>query len=862
LRLLQAYDRVVLAHPKLILTGILALIGLSAWWVQDFRLDASSDSLVLENDDDLRFSREVARRYKDEEFLVVTVTPKSGDLFSAESRALLTEMRADLRKIERVSSITTLLDVPLARTPPVPLTELQKNLKTLEEIGEDAELLAFAREEFRTSPVFRELIISEDLRSTAVQIKFRNDPKYVELARRRADLRLERAKGNLSAEQGRELALLDAEYVVVKDALLAGRTEDIATIRSIIDKYRDRADLRFGGVPMVVDDIVSFIKNDLVVFGVGMLAFLIGTLWVVFRRWRWVALPILSCATSGFVMMGMVGLVGWEVTVVSSNFISLQLIFTMSLTIHLVVRYRELAGIQPDASQRELVSDTVGKTFVPCLYASLTTIAGFSSLVFCDIFPVVAFGRMMTLGIGVSLAMTFLLFPAILVLLKKLPPKETKEFGRWLTSRFARWTEKRGRSIFSVSILVAIATGIGASRLEVENSFLEYFKKSTEIYQGMAFVDRELGGTTPLDVVLEFGEKPPEEPTPEEPTAPDGDGESGEDEDDFGEFDEFDEFDEEDDAEDKEKYWFTATKLERIEKIHDYLDSQSAVGKVLSLSTLAKLGKEINEGETLDDLLLAILFQKMPEEFKTAMVSPYASVDHDQARVSVRIRDSDKSLRRNALLQQIHENLTTKLGLKEDQFRLSGLTVLYNNMLQSLFRSQIQTIGFTVLALFVMFLILFRSLLIALIAIFPSLLSSLVVLGVMGLAGIPLDVMTITIVAISVGIAVDDTIHYIHRFQKELAVDGNYVATMGRCHNSIGNAMFYTTITIAVGFSILCLSSFIPSILFGSLTALAMAMALVSALSLLPRLLIVVKPFRVAQKDSEAAQETVNAGSS
>ena len=439
----------------------------------------------------------------------------------------------------------------------------------------------------------------------------------------------------------------------------------------------------------------------------------------------------------------------------------------------------------------------------------------------------------MAAGLLVSLSVTFLFFPVSLILMRKPPADANRDFGLPLTSWFASLTERRGILIFVLSAIVAVTTVVGVLRLEVENSFIDYFKKSTAIYQGLAFIDRKLGGTTPLDIVLNF---PSDEDTEEEPEEENSDEEE---DDDFAEFEEF----EEEEEGDREKYWFTSTKLDRIGKVHDYLDALPETGKVLSLATLAKVGQQINEGEPLDDLMRAILFQKMPDDFKKALVQPYASIDDNQARVNVRIIDSMKTLRRDALLKKIRSDLKTELGLRDEQFRISGLMVLYNNMLQSLFRSQIKTLGYTVLALALMFMLLFRSVRVSLIAIFPNLLSSLVVLGVMGLARIPLDVMTITIVAISVGIAVDDTIHYLHRFEKEFEESRNYLTAMHRCHRSIGNAMYYTSITITIGFSILAISHFIPSILFGLLTALAMVMALVAALSLLPRMIIVFRPF-------------------
>ncbi len=839
MNILNQYDRIVLGWPKATVAVLLLLFSCAGFWVSDFQLDASADSLVLESDEDLLYSRSISQRYGSEEFVVVTYTP-AGDLLGEDSLGELAELKRELLALERVTAITSLLDVPLLRNPPVPLTEVQGNLKTLEDPDVDLEL---ARAELLSSPIYKNLLVSEELRSTAMQVTFRIDEGHAQVAGRRSDLRQRSLKGTLTKAEAAELVTVEASYAQSKDRLRDELHDDIESIRAILEPHRGNAELFLGGVPMIVDDIVSFIRADLSVFGFGLLLLLIATLGVIFRRVRWVALPVLCCASSALVMIGLLGFIGWQVTVVSSNFISLQLIFTMSLTVHLIVRYRELVRENPDENNRELVRGTVGHTFVPCLYASLTTVAGFSSLILCDIVPVVNFGWMMTMGIGVSLLVTFVLFPAVLLLLKKAPAEREKDFGQPLTSFFARLTEHRRGVIFALSALVGTLTLIGASRLEVENSFIDYFKESTEIYRGMEFIDRELGGTTPLNVILDFGSNDEEE-APEVASAESEETDEFDEFDEFAEFDEFDEFgSDEGDLEELERYWFTTTKLDRIAKVHDYLDEMPETGKVSSLALLTKLGREINEGEPLDDFLLAILFQKMPDDFRSALIAPYASVENNQARVNVRIKDSLKTLRRDALLKKIRKDLKEELGLRDDQFRVSGLMVLYNNMLQSLFDSQIKTIGYTVLALSLMFLLLFRSAKIALIAILPSLLSSLVVLGVMGLSNTPLDVMTITIVAISIGIAVDDTIHYLHRFKREFELDGDYVASMQRCHSSIGNAMYYTSITITIGFSILAISNFIPSIIFGLLTALAMMMALVSALSLLPTLILVFKPF-------------------
>ena len=608
------------------------------------------------------------------------------------------------------------------------------------------------------------------------------------------------------------------------------RHQDIAAIRGIMDNFRQDAELFLGGVSMIADDLISFIKNDLKVFGLGVLFFLILTLGIIFRKIRWIFLPILCCSFSAISMMGLLGLFGWEVTVISSNFISLQIIITMAITIHLIVRYRELCSENPEADQGELVLDTVRFMGKPCLYAALTTIAGFCSLLLGDILPVITFGWMMSAGISLSLIMTFLLFPSVLMLMDREAPLVRKDARFSLTPVLARFTETHGLMIIVTCGIAFILSAVGITRLTVENSFIDYFKHTTEIYQGMKVIDQNLGGTTPFDVIIDFDKDEASEPVDASETGQNN-------------HDVFDEFDEFDSAGNKDKYWFTSHRMTRIMKINDYLDNLPETGKILSLGTMMKIAENLNNGKPLDNFQLALLYSEIPEKYKSIVLTPYLSAKNDQVRFSVRVRDSEKSLKRDRLLKKIRHDLVGDFGLKADQVHLSGMLVLYNNMLQSLFRSQILTLGVVILALMGMFVILFKSLKIACVAIFPNLLSIGVVLGVMGWLNIPLDMMTITIASISVGIAVDDTIHYIHRFKSEMAMEPNYVGAMYRCHGSIGHAMYYTSVTIIIGFSILVLSNFIPSIYFGLLTGLAMFIALIASLTLLPQLLILFKPF-------------------
>ncbi|MEE9303939.1 MAG: MMPL family transporter [Thiotrichaceae bacterium] len=819
------FDRVILRHPAIVILCVLAVVGLLAFGIRSFRLDASPETLVLENDEDLRYSRLISSRYAKQQFLALAYTPE-GDLFSDKTLAVLAQLRDDLAALKGVSSVISILDVPLLESPPLSLKELTGELPTLNSPTVD---MALARIELSHSPLYRDLLLSSDSKTTALLINFSNDDVYHDLLKQRNELKQKKASGSLTRPEHAEFKCVVQQFREHRDQARRQRHQDILAIRTIMDRYRSDAALFLGGVGMIADDMITFIKNDLKVFGLGVLFFLIIMLGIIFRSMRWIFLPMLCCLVSVICMIGLLGWFGWEVTVISSNFISLQLIMTLAITIHLIVRYRELLIQSPRASNRQLILDTVRLKLKPCVYAILTTIAGFGSLLFSGILPVNTFGRTMVVGLIVSLIVTFLLFPTWLMLMPKETPNSTRRRGFSITAALAKFTEANGMLIVGVSCIVLIASIIGISKLSVENCFIDYFKKTTEIYQGMKLIDQRLGGTTTLDVIVDF-EDPNVPPSAAESVATESD-------------DIFDEFDEFDEAATDEKYWFTSEKMSRVKAVHRYLDKLPETGKVLSLASLLDTAEKLKGGKPFDSLELALLYSETPDEFKTILINPYVSVEHNQARFWVRVRDSQKTLRRNELLKKIKTNLPGIIDLDAEKVHLAGMFVLYNNMLQRLFSSQILTLGITVLVLAGMFGVLFRSLTIALIAVFANLLPIAVVLGVMGWLNIPLDMMTMTIAAISLGIAVDDTIHYIHRFKHEFQKDRKYLPTMHRCHRSIGHAMYYTSVTIIIGFSILALSNFIPSVYFGLLTGLAMFIALLAALTLLPQMLILAKPF-------------------
>lgn len=860
-KLFSLYESIVLRRPLLALFMLLAMIGWLSTHIPSFKLDASSDSLVLEGDQALKYYREIGKRYSAEEFLLVTYRP-AGDLLSEPVLARVDQLKNELAALDAVSSVVTILDVPLLESPLATLEEVSAgNIRSLRSPGIDKELV---RAELKNSPLYQNLLTSNDGKTTALQVNLKRDEHFHSLLGSRDHLREQDRLGVLSAGQQQQLARLEQDFrqysVKVNDQM--GLL--VADVRNIIDRYRGDATLFLGGVPMIAADMISFVKSDLVVFGGGIIFFIIVTMTVIFRRAHWVMLPLFTCLMSATFMLGLITWLDWRMTVISSNFVALLLVITLSITIHLLVCYRELLVANPHLNQAQLVQKTAGMMVKPCIYTTLTTIVSFASLVVSGIRPVIDFGWMMTVGVTVALCISFVIVPAGLLLVKRPRHHASGGSGVPATRRFAVFTEGHGTLILWVSAILTAISIYGVSQLEVENRFIDYFHEDTEIYQGMEVIDAQLGGTIPLEIIIDPAVKDAEvidtggavEALAPDPVQDEVFDEAFADEfdDEFG--DEFgDDFGGDFGGETAEpSVWFNRAGLAQIEQVHDYVDSLEETGKVLSLATPYKLLRRLTGG--VDDIQLTIIQRSLPEEINAILIDPYLDEDIDQARITVRVKETSHTLRRAELLAQIQDHLTGKLGFQQDQIHLTGMLVLYNNMLQSLYRSQILTLGTVFIAIVLMFLLLFRSLSIALIAITPNILSAGVVLGGMGLAGIPLDIMTVTIAAITIGIAVDDTIHYVHRFRTEFARDHNYVAAMYRCHDSIGKAMFYTSIIIIIGFSILALSNFNPSIYFGLLTGAAMFAALMGALLLLPQLLITFKPLGPNVELAEAVDQS------
>ena len=787
------YQNTVLKNPKSIFLLLIITLLSFGYFTKDFRLDASSDTLLIEGDPDLEYLREVTQRYGSKDFLVLTFSPDEEMVSDASINNLLS-LKYKIQSLDWVHSVITLLDIPLLDNSDAPLQERLENFKTLKDEGVDKQR---GFKEILNSPVFRNFVISEDGKTSGIIVNIKKDIlKDIENK-------------------------TDQEIEIYKDKLKKKNHENILQIREIIKSYKDIGKIYLGGIPMIADDMMSFIKSDIIVFGLGVFLSIIATLWFVFKKLIWIIVPISSCFFSVIIMTGLLGLLGWKVTVISSNFIALMLILTMAMNIHMSTRFLQLKNDFPDSSNFEIISITTGKMFWPIIYTVLTTICAFLSLIFSGIKPIIDFGWMMTFGLITSFVVTFTLLPTLLSFVSDNSVEINENKESKITSFFAKISNNNKNIIFTLTGIVIILSVLGISRLEVENSFINYFNKNTEIYKGMKLIDEKLGGTTPLEVILKFPNQ------------------------DKNKSDEDDEFEDwgEGENKDDEKYWFTKDKIDKIDSVHNYLDGLPAVGKVLSFSSIIQVATQLNNNKPLGTLEMGVLYSKIPESIKKEIIDPYISIKDNEARISLRIIDSQDGLRRNDLIKKINFDLKDQLNLNDEEFKLAGVLILFNNLLQSLFKSQILTLGLVMIGIFAMFMVLFRNIKLSIIGVVPNFIAAFFILGIIGLLGIPLDMMTITIAAITIGIAVDNSIHYIYRFKEEYLKHQDYEKTLKICHSTVGVAILNTSITIVFGFSILVFSKFIPTIYFGVFTGIAMLLAMISVLTLLPSLLLLSKPF-------------------
>ncbi|MEC8074275.1 MAG: MMPL family transporter [Pseudomonadota bacterium] len=801
-----------LQYPLTILFLFFFFSAISIYQSKNFELDASADTLLIENDPDLIYLRELNKKYKSEEFFIITYTPKN---LTKENS--IKELQGIVNKINNftwISKTISVINAPLLQSTSEPLIERIKNLKyiTNEKIDLDK-----AIKELTTSPVYKDLIISSDAKTYGIIAYIKDNNEYLNALEQKAKLLSSR---NIDTKN---LNLINKKIKILQKQQSNNIKNYNSSIKKLLSNYKSNAEIRLSGIPMIADDMITFIKKDILVFGFGVFIFIIFTLWLVFKNFSWVFFPLITCAVSIILMIGFLSTIGWKVTVISSNFIALMLILTMSMNIHYLVRYMQIDDVDTLSNVRARINKTSETIFFPIFYAVLTTICAFLSLVFSEIKPVIDFGWMMTIGLIFSLFSTFLFLPTLILIFNPPISYNFKSSNSKIAEIFLS-ISKKNILIYLITSSLVIASIMGISKLKVENSFINYFDKDTEIYKGMKNIDEKLGGTTPLEIIIKFKTK----------------NNLKEADDSFlGETKNYDNFLGDDISEsDNSKYWFTRDKIDKIVGIHKYLEEQPEIGKVLSFSSILSIAESLNNNKKLGSLEMGVLYQKLPKNIKEQIIKPYISIEDNEARISMRILDSKKDLRRKELIDRINNDLKNKFNLSSEDFKLAGVLIIFNNLLQSLFDSQIKTLGIVMIGIFMMFIVLFKSLKLSLIGIIPNFIAASFVLGFIGLLNIPLDMMTITIAAITIGIAVDNSIHYIYRFKYEkekINIDKKEIAN--NCHQSVGRAIISTSFTIIFGFSILVLSNFIPTIYFGVFTGLAMFTALFLVLTLLPNLL-------------------------
>jgi predicted RND superfamily exporter protein len=815
MELINSIYKKILEQPKLILIFLLILLSLAFYQGKKFQLDASADTLLVENDPDLNYLRSVNERYASEDFFIVTYSPKQ-----TLNKNNINEFKNFVNVINNfkwVSKTISILNSPLFESSDKPLIEKIKDIEYITSKDVDFDK---ALKELKNSPVYKKLIINDDASVFGIVVYIKDNQEYLSALKLNKNFSDKKQKNQLTSEDKIQFE----KHSVYLEKLKKQRNKEYedynAEIRSHIVNYKSQSSINLSGIPMIVEDLINYVKKDIVIFGSGVFIFMLITLWIIFRDIKWVIFPLLSCLISIALMIGTLGYLNWKVTVISSNFISIMLVLTMEINIHYIQRYKQFQDLYPKKTETQLTQLTSDGIFQSILYGVFITIIGFLSFIFCDIRPVIDFGYMMSVGLIISMLVTMILLPSLIIQFKPKITKKNKIKDSKFFKNLANFAINQKLLIIFCSTTILLASFYGSSKITVENSFINYFNKDTEIYKGMKLIDEKLGGTTPLEIIVKFKDASSKKASS----------------DDFFETSSSDEF--------KDSYWFTNFRTETITNVHKYLESLPEIGKVLSFYSVIQMGEKINDNKKLGSLEMAILYSKLPDDIKKNIVSPYISIDNNEARFSVRVVDSNPDLNRKELLSKIQMHLEQNHKLSKDDFRITGVFVLFNNQLQSLYKSQIQTLSFSYFGILIALFILFRSWKLSLIASAPDIVASMMILGSLGFLKIPLDMMTITIATIVMGIGTRAGIYYINRFKSEFAIHKDYKKTIIACHETVGRSIVIAALTIIFGFSILVLSNFNPTINFGILIGIAIFAALILSLTIMPLLLLITKPFK------------------
>ncbi|WP_340677132.1 efflux RND transporter permease subunit [Paraglaciecola sp.] len=801
---MQGLARFITAYNKSLIGFFIVITGVLAWFVQDFRIDASAETLLVKNNKLYIESQVINQRFSPQEFVLVAYQPKQAELFSEETFAVLGELSKKFASIERVEALTSILNVPLLSKAGSLDSELNPDDWTWEKQGYSPQEM---RQIFKKHPLYTDLLVNDKMDATAIQIVFKSDPALTKITDQITDLQQKVLSDEFSDEDQKRVDELRRQADPLEQKLSKQRQREIEEIYQIIAPYQANANIYLGGAHVLGFQLIDIIEHDLVLFGSAIGVAICVLLFFIFRQFRWVFIPIICCTVSVVWTIGLFGLLDLRTTVISSNFVALQLILTLAIVIHLLVEYRQISEDNPQDSQTTLVQKTFLHKLSPCFYAGITTCVGFGSLLFSGIQPVVSFGWMMMVAMTISILVSLILFPAIVCLLARKDKTLGHKVSNGLIAVLQNLSLTRSSWIFAASGIVLVLSIVGLLKVNVENSFINYFASDTRVFKELSFIDQQFGGSTQLDVIYDIPLQ----------------------------------------QRDKDLV-LTAESLQSLQKVQFVMSQFEAMGNVTSVVNFTELAKIINDGKPLTEYELTVIYRLVDKSLTQKLLGSYFAPEYNQLRISSRIKDTTEGLNRAEFIQTLQSDIEG-VSVVAHSFTMGNLFVLYQDILQRLFSSQILTMGIVYMALFVVLLGIFRSFKIALIAIIPNIISTLVVLGTMGWFNIPLDLMTITIAAIAMGIAVDDTIHFVHRFTEESSSLSSTEAVKAT-YGSIGFALLYTSFIITLGFSLLSFSDFVPSVMFGLLTGLAMLVALLTDLTLLPAMLA---RFCQSKSDNEEA---------
>ncbi len=773
----------------IVVVGVILTVILG-WQARNFTVDASADTLLMKDNRDYLLTQLADQKFSPDEFILVAYKPKSETLFSGEVLQRVVDISGELEKIERVATVRSITNVPFFGVAKDIGTELDPAGLTWQRNRFSAESM---KNILTNHPLYEGLLVNAEQTALAMQVVFEAQPALQSLNRDILAIRQHLLERELTDEESVALQGLQDKKRVIDAELNEIRSEEIRQIRSVLAPYETTGEFYLGGNNLLADQLINIIRSDLVMFGAIIVGLVIFVLYFLLRRIRWVILPLACCSASVIATLGILGWLDLRVTVISTNVIALQIILTLALIIHLIVQYQEIAGQEQTPAHGEAVREMIRRKFKPSFYAGLTTAIGFGSLIFSGVAPVISFGWMMVMAIIVTLVVSLVLFPALLLLLFSLEQdRMTHAWLEVLMRKGANLAEEKSGAILLAAAGVTAIFGAGCLRLSAENSFINYFSDSTDVFRELSFIDREFGGSTPFDVLY---------------TVPA--------------------------AQRQSDLVLTAQAMQTVSNIQSRLENHDAIGNITSVADFARIAATAN-GKPLAEYELTALFHTLDPEVREDLFGGYFSEAAHQVRISTRIQDTTEGLNRSQLIRDIEQDLAD-LGIGKESYQLTNLFVLYEDILSRLVKSQWLTLGIVYVVMTLALLVLFGSVKIALIALVPNVITTVAILGTMGWAGIYLDLMTMTIASVATGISVDDTIHYVHRYLDENRLRQNRL--IERTHLSVGYAMVYTSMVIMIGFGALAFSDFMPSVYFGILTAITMLIALVADMVVLPALL-------------------------